>query len=69
MKNPIDISKKAYDRILKVDQLIDKLDATNTRLNDIISTQNQLNQRLETLETENNNLNRLLIIFYYRRIE
>ena len=61
MKNPIEISKKAYDRILKVDRVIGDIEITNNRLNDVISTQNQLNQRLERLENENNNLKRMLV--------
>lgn len=61
MKNPINISKVIYNRVLKIDRLVSDLEIVNNRLNEVISNQNRLIQRLDALETENNNLKDLVI--------
>ena len=61
MKNPINISKVIYNRVLKIDRLVSDLEIINNRLSEVISNQNQLNQRLDALETENKNLKDLVI--------
>ena len=38
MKNPLEVSKKAYNRILKVDRVVNDIENLNNRLSEVIST-------------------------------
>ena len=61
MKNPLEVSKKAYNRILKVDRVVGDIENVNNRLSEVISTQNQINQKIQRLENENDNLRKMLV--------
>ena len=61
MKNPLEVSKKAYNRILKVDRVVNDIENLNNRLSEVISTQNQIDQKIQHLENENENLRKMLV--------
>ncbi|MBR0467937.1 LicD family protein [Candidatus Saccharibacteria bacterium] len=71
MKNPINIAKKSYDKILRIDDISRQLNQINSNISLLLQTQesllnvsnkiNQLEQNLSILQTENEYLKELLM--------
>ena len=60
MKNPLEIAKKGYNRVLKVDDLIDMINALSGKIEAIAPQLEQLSQSINDIQTENKQLKKAL---------
>lgn len=68
MKNPVNIAKKGYNKILQIDSLVERLDNINFRQNSIETEIKKINSSLnalDELQKENNFLKELLFANFH----